>query len=338
MPSESTGPVEPSKPSEPSESSTPSQASAAVKPPAPAAPPGPHIPPRVVLATEYAVIVFAGTIYALALKYFVFPSRVILTGTEGIAASLGYYFESEALFLLLYGSFQAVLITFAFLKISRTFALRSLLTVAMVLVLLPILPPLQFADPDSSNERIILVIFGGILAGLAKAIALRVRGSTGDEDILAAFFAMKYLKPVGAIAVIAAVVSTAFGLMLELVKTGEFERVVNTLMYTSIYIFTSAETLNNFFRKFKLVLVTTLTKTPDRIAEAIRSVAPHRTFTMQEGRGGYSKQEFMELRTVVTHEELAEVIDAIRLHDPKCFYFFHDIDGISGHYYIRPIG
>jgi hypothetical protein len=41
----------------------------------------------------------AGALYAIALKYFVLPSKVILTGTEGIASALSYYFDS---FLAIY--------------------------------------------------------------------------------------------------------------------------------------------------------------------------------------------------------------------------------------------
>jgi uncharacterized membrane-anchored protein YitT (DUF2179 family) len=280
----------------------------------------------------------AGLLYAVALKWFVFPAKVILTGTEGIAASLAYYFESEALFLVLYAVAQTALILFAFAKISRIFAIRTLLTVGTVLVALPLLPEMRFADPGSSNERILLVLFGGILAGFAKAISLRLRGSTGDEDILGAYFAMKYLKPVGSIAVLAAVVSTTFGLSLDLWKFRQIEPVVNTLMYTSIYIFASAETLNNFFRKFKLTMLTVAGGDTEAIGRAIHSIAPHRTWTIVEGLGGYSNEPLRIVRTVLTHEELREVMDAVEKACPDAFHFHHDIEGISRRYYIKPIG
>ena len=280
----------------------------------------------------------AGLLYAIALQYFIFPSKVILTGFEGLAAATAYYFESNALFLLIYAISQAGLIAFAFVKISRVFALRTMLTVGTVIAGLALLPELEFADPESSNERIILVLFGGILAGLAKALSLRLRGSTGDEDILGAYFAMKYLKPVGNIAIIAAVVSTTYGLTLEFIKTGGIEPVVNTLMYTSIYIFTSAETLNNFFRKFKLVLLTAFGKDAKLLGTAITDAAPHRTYTIQQATGGFSTDAFETVRTVITHEELPEVLESIHRIAPDAFWFHHDIEGISRRYYIKPIG
>ena len=89
---------------------------------------------------EYAALAAAGLLYAIALKYFVFPAKVILTGFEGIAAALAYFFRSDSLFVILYGISQAILIAFAFKKIGRTFAIRTGLSVGMVLVALPLLP------------------------------------------------------------------------------------------------------------------------------------------------------------------------------------------------------
>jgi len=286
---------------------------------------------------EYCGIALAGLLYAVALKYFVFPSKVILTGFEGVAAATAYYFNKESLFLVLYGISQVLLVAFAYLKISRAFALRTLVTVGAVMIALPLMPDLQFADP-SGSERVILVLFGGILSGLAKALSLCLRGSTGDEDILGAWFAMKYLKPVGTISIVAAGISMVYGLTLDAVKGGGIEGVVNTMMYTSIFIFTSAETLNNFFRKFKLVLLTAFDKEAATIGNAITEVAPHRTYTIQESTGGFSAERFQLVRAVITHEELPEILENIHRKAPDAFWFHHDIEGISKRYYIKPIG
>ena len=164
---------------------------------------------------DYSMTIGAGALYAIALKYFVLPSKVIWTGTEGVAAALSYYFDSYWLFIILNLIFQIILLSFAFARVSKVFATRSLIVVATVVLFLAFLPELQFAQPEPQNERILLVIFGGLLADVAKAIAFQHRGSTGDEDILGAYFAMKYLKPVGSIAVFAAIGSTTFGLVME---------------------------------------------------------------------------------------------------------------------------
>jgi uncharacterized membrane-anchored protein YitT (DUF2179 family) len=287
---------------------------------------------------EWTLIGCAGVFYAVALKYFVLPSEVILTGTEGVAAALSYYFDSYWLFIGLYLVFQSALLIFAWARVSRTFALRSMIVVAIVVVTLSILPEFRFAQPEPQNERIILVIFGGLLAGVAKALAFQNRGSTGDEDILGAYFAMKYLKPVGSVAVIAAVASTLFGLTMDLIKHGQFERAVNTLMYTCIYIFASTETLNNLYRKFKITMLVVITRNADAVGRGITTASAHRTYTIQDGIGGHTGESFRMVRTIITHEELPQMIDAVERADPACFHYHHDLEGISRRYYIAPIG
>jgi uncharacterized membrane-anchored protein YitT (DUF2179 family) len=286
---------------------------------------------------EHSLIILSGMLYAIALRYFVLPSKVILTGTEGIATALSYYYESYPLFIILYIVFQAGLLTFAFTHVSKVFAFRSLLVVATVVTALFVLPELRFAQPESQNERIILVLFGGILAGVAKAMAFKNRGSTGDEDILGAYFAVKYLKPVGSIAIIASIGSTAFGLSMDFFKNGDFEAVVNTLMYTCIYIFASAETLNNLYKKFKITMLVIITRQQQAVGNAISSTSAHRTYTFHQGTGGHSREPFDVVRTIITHEELPSMIVAIQNSDPDCFYYHHDIEGISSRYYVAPI-
>jgi len=282
--------------------------------------------------------VLAGILYTISLRYFVFPAKVILTGTEGIAAATAYYFDSTLLFLILYAIFQTLLIIFGYLKVSRRFAIRSTLTVATVLVLIPVLPDLHFASPESENERMVLVLFGGIIGGLAKALALWNRGSTGDEDIIGAYVAERLRKPVGSVAIVAAGVSTAYGLSLEFLKTGDISTVVNTLMYTAIYIFASAETLNTFFRKFKFSLVTIITTDASRTDKMVRSIFPERTYTKQTGVGGYSNSSREVLSLLVTQEELPLLLRHVREHDPDSFLYHSEIDGIAGRFKISSIG
>lgn len=287
---------------------------------------------------EYFFIVLAGVLYAIALKYFVLPSQVILTGSEGIATGFSYYFDSYLLFIILYMAFQVILITFAYFRVSVTFAIRSSIVVTTVVVLLYLMPQFRFASPESQGERIILVIFGGLLAGVAKAIAFQNRGSTGDEDVLGAYFAMKYLRPVGSIAIIAAVVSTSFGMGMDYLKNGNFEMMINTLMYTSIYIFASAETLNNYYRKFQLTMATIITDDYEKVGKAINQTFAHRTYTVQKGVGGHSGKSLCMVKTIITQEELPELIEVIEEVAPGSFYYHHDIEGISEHYYYTPIG
>ncbi len=295
-------------------------------------------PPIRIRPIDAVFMVFAGAVYAIALKYFVFPSGIILTGTEGIAVSIAYYFDNPMIFIVLYAVFQIALLTFAYRRISRGFAIRSAIVVATVVTLLFVLPEMAFADPAPQNERITLVLFAGIIAGFAKAVAFKHRGSTGDEDIIAAHYAMKYLRPVGSIAIIAGVVSTAFGLLLQYLKVNDFPALVNTLMYTSLYIFVSAQTLNAMYHKFKITMLVVIDENPDTVGEAIRKVSPHRTYTVQSDIDGRLNKQLKMVRTIITREELPRVLESVCSAAPNSFYYHHELEGVSRKFYITPIG
>lgn len=138
-------------------------------------------------------------------------------------------------------------------------------------------------------------------------------------------------------AIIAAVVSTGFGLTLDFLKNGNFESVVNTLMYSCIYIFASVEVLNNLYDKFKVTMLVIITQKEKEVGDTITNSLHHRTFTTHQGQGGKSGKNFSLVRTILTQEELPSIIKEIKKVDPDCFYYNHKIDGVSGKYYITPI-
>lgn len=110
---------------------------------------------------ECCFCIFAGAMYAAAIKYFIFPAQVIMTGTEGISIATAYFFDNQNLFIGLYLFFQSIMIIFAFRKIGFRFAFRTLLVIITVVGALGTLPEYKFANPDPQDERIMLVIFGG---------------------------------------------------------------------------------------------------------------------------------------------------------------------------------
>ena len=98
------------------------------------------------------------------------------------------------------------------------------------------------------------------------------------------------------------------------------------------------ETLNNLYKKFQITMAVLITKNQDRLANAITKAFEHRTFTVQPGTGGHSKENYSMIQTVITKEELPALIAVIEKNDPACFYYYYDIEGTSKKYYITPIG
>lgn len=283
------------------------------------------------------ILLFSGLIYAVALKYFVIPTHIIVTGTEGISLSISYFVEKYWVFVALYAVFQTLLIGFSMMKLGMKFTVRTIWVVTSIILLLVVLPHIQIAKPESENEKLILVIFGGLLAGLAKAIALRQGGSVGDEDIVSAYFAQRYAIPIGRVVAVAGVISTFFGLGLIFFKTHQIPSVINTLMYAAVYIFVCRETLDSLFRHFDLCRIVIITQSPQEFIDIIDHFSERRTYTLQWVSGGYSKVEHAMLTVLVTASELPKLVRQFKDRNTKGFIYHHNVDGVIGDYYYDPI-
>lgn len=281
----------------------------------------------------YAIL--TGIIYSIGIKYFIRPSGIILTGTEGIAIATSYFLNSESIFIVLYSIFQALLLAFSFKKIGPGFSLKTLITVVSVVLLLIVLPAIEIASQETHNERIVLVLFGAIIMGSGKALALRNRGSTGDEDIIAVYFSEKLRKPVGKIVIIAGSIAMVYGLTLDYAQYHSVARTFSTLMYTSIFIYMTAQTINMIYKRYKFSSIQIITENADEIEEVLAKIIPERSFTRTKAIGSYSGTEKDLLIIILTQEELPEVLASVRETDGKCFVFYHELQGIQGRFNYR---
>ncbi|ADK81128.1 YitT family protein [Sediminispirochaeta smaragdinae] len=279
-----------------------------------------------------ALVLFSGIIYAVAIKYFIMPSKVIMTGSEGIALATSYFYSSERLFVLLYAIFQTALIIFSFVKIGWIFSTKTILTILTIIVLLLILPDIKVASPEPENERLLLVLFGAIIAGIGKVVSFLNRGSTGDEDIVSVYFSEKLRKPVGKISIFAGVISTVYGLILNFVNSHDISIVANTLIYTVIYIFVGAFTVNTIYKRYRYSNIMINSENPEEVIKIIKSILPERTYTRISGTGGYSSKERTLISIIVTQEELPQIIRSIEQMEGNYFLYHSEIDGIKGRF------
>jgi phage terminase Nu1 subunit (DNA packaging protein) len=67
--------------------------------------------------------------------------------------------------------------------------------------------------------------------------------------------------------------------VMAFLKSGDFESMVNTLMYTCVYIFASAQVLNALYRKFRLTMLSIVTQGHGKIGRAITDATDPGTAT-----------------------------------------------------------
>ncbi len=133
--------------------------------------------------TRYVFIVIGSLIYSLATVLFVFPNRVLLGGTSGLAVILSEFIPLSS------GTFSVILnltlIAVAFAVLGRAMATRTLVGSLLTTVFIGILEPMLALDaPLVDNGFVAALLAGGAIA-LASGILFYVDSSSGGTDILA---------------------------------------------------------------------------------------------------------------------------------------------------------
>jgi uncharacterized membrane-anchored protein YitT (DUF2179 family) len=149
----------------------------------PAPPPAP-IGGRMHTFFDYVLIIVGATLNAVALVVFLLPNEVVAGGLTGIAViarlALGIPFGAVLLVLnlpllvmqwRLLGGFRSIL--------------RTLVGVTVLALMTEVLQPLL---PTVTEDRLLIITYGGGLAGLGLAMVFHGRGTTGGADILARLF------------------------------------------------------------------------------------------------------------------------------------------------------
>lgn len=133
--------------------------------------------------TKYIFIVIGSLIYALATVLFVFPNKVLLGGTSGLAVILSGFIPLSS------GTFSVILnltlIAVAFIVLGRTMATHTLVGSLLTTVFIGALEPLlSFDTPIVDNEFAAALLAGGTIA-VASGMLFYVDSSSGGTDILA---------------------------------------------------------------------------------------------------------------------------------------------------------
>lgn len=135
------------------------------------------------------VILLSSVIRALSVHIFVTPNNFAPGGVTGIAAMLQYATGVNA-GIFIFG-FNVPLVILAAIYINKDYAVKSAATTIIVSALLLLLEKVNFYQFDA-DERILAAIAAGVLGGAALALMLKVNGSTGGSDIVAALIQKKF--------------------------------------------------------------------------------------------------------------------------------------------------
>ena len=289
--------------------------------------------------------IVGATIYCFSIVFILNKCEFYAGGISGISQILALKILNipflQSVFVAL---FNIPLFVIGWRKVSKTFALLSLICVGLQTLLIYLFQLAQSAGFDPFNGlifevtttsgetvivgKITLAVIGGILCGAGCAIPLRYGASTGGTDIISQAFSFNSNIPFtyisGTIDAIIIVTGTILG--------GN----ISIGVYTIIRLIVHVITLDKIHTIYKFQKVTIITDKVDEITKDILAHYPH-GITIYQATGAYSKTEKFVLESVIFTYELVEYRHIVQSNDPNVFMYYTAVDGITGKFTRRAI-
>ena len=313
------------------------------------------------------VSAFTALFYAFAFYCFITPanedhstivgSSIITGGVGGLTQVLyllitlvsgGKVIDQYLLQSICYFAFNVPILTFAFFKIGKKFALLSLLNVGLSSIFIQLFGgnffgvSFDFELPRKvalalENQQLARVLFGGVCIGMASAFAFKNEISCGGIDVISYFFSLRKSTSVGkyATALNSLIIVTFSVLTLAINKGSNGEVALLNFMYGIVYLFVVmlvVDFINTRNKKVQIQIITGV----EGIEHVLIANFPHST-TIIKGQGGYSHADKNVLYMVGSSNEVRQVVTLVRKIDPHSFISVTSLIQAYGNFYIKPI-
>lgn len=266
-------------------------------------------------------VVTSALLQAYAMKAFVQPSNLLSSGFTGLAILIDRITSLFGVSFPTFAGMIALNIPVAIISwnsISKRFVVFSMIQVLLASFFLRAL-----SFQPILHDTILTVVFGGFLYGLAIAIALVGGASTAGTDFISLMVSNKIGKGIwGFIFAGNCIVLVIFGSMFGWTAAA----------YSIIFQFISTKTIELFYHRYDRVTLQIITTKPDEVLESYCKKYHHGSSCF-EGIGGYSRETYWLINTVVSSYEVNDIVALVRIVDGGAVVNAFRTENFFGNFY-----
>lgn len=277
------------------------------------------------LCFSMCLIILSALMQSLVMSIFMDPCNLISGGFTGLALLINKVFTlinirfPTSIGILLLNLPAALL---CYKHISPRFTLLSCLQFILVSFFITIV----HVDP-LFKDQILNVLFGGFLWGVSISISLLAGGSTGGTDFIAQYVSSKIHRGIwDYVFIYNCIMITVFGYLCGWIYAG----------YSIIFQFLSTKTISTLYQRYSQITVEFTTTDPDQVIDAFMAVCRH-GMSVFECYGAYSHKKYYVCKAVISTYELRDVVDNVRIVDPKVLINTYNTVNFYGNFYQRPL-
>lgn len=255
-------------------------------------------------AITAVAVTISAVLQTFLIQAFIQPADLLPSGLTGVAVLLDRVTSLGGVHIDISLGMLALNIPVALLcwsGISKRFVIFSMMQVVLSSLFLNV-----FHFAPFLGDKIMLIIFGGVVSGLGAAIALKSGASTGGTDFIALWVSNHTGKTIwGVIFGFNCFILAIFGFMFGWDKAA----------YSIVFQFISTKTIDSFYRRYDRVTLQITTRKADEVMTAYVDHFQH-GISCAEVIGGYSREKMYLLHAVVSTYESQDIIKLVCDIDP----------------------
>ena len=278
---------------------------------------------------EYVWMIFGMFIYSFGWLACIMPANTLGGGAAGL--SLLFYHITGLPIGMLTLIVNGVLLLIGGTIVGWNFGMKTIFCIAMLSVTMSVLQPLLAAVTpagqtlfalDPVSDRILLVILGGIIAGIGIAICFRQGGSTGGTDIVAMIINKYRTVSYGKILIYSDFVIIGSALLVGM----GISAVIYGYVMTAVVGYTVDMIMAGNQQSSQVFIVT---HDYEKMAQAIVDNV-HRGVTLIDSQGWYLKKESKIVMVVCRKRETSMILKFVKTIDPEAFMTVGSVMGVYG--------
>lgn len=275
----------------------------------------------------YLFIVGLALLSAMSYQIFIFSNRFAPAGINGICTMIQHIFGINLGYLSL--TINIPLAIWAYFKVGRSMAARTMLYVAAFSVFLIVLEKLDLSafayETANGTSKIMGPLIAGLINGVVYAMLVRTSATSGGTDYIAAIIHKD--RPDLNFFYIVFALNVCVALMSYFVYDYEIEPVILCIMYS----FMSSNVSDRMMKSGRsAVRCEIITEYPEELSNAIITRL-HHSATLIPAKGMYSGRETNILICVVNKTQMA-ALDAIIKEYPRTFAVLSSVNEVVGNF------
>ena len=273
---------------------------------------------------EYVIITLGTLIVSMAVYFFLLPSNVVVGSLSGLVMVLATFIPlkiSVMTFIL-----NAVLLVVGFLFIGKEFGAKTVYTSLLMPIFLYVFELIFPNNKSLTNDVVLDTICYILVVSVGLALLFNANASSGGLDIVAKLL-NKYLHIEIGKAMTLAGMCTAISSI--------FVYDTKTLVLSIFGTYANGIVLDHFidgFNRRKRICILT-----ERYKELQNFIVHelHRGVTLYPAIGGYNNEEKIELVTILTRNEYAEVLNYLHSVDENAFVTVSTVNEVIGQWNVK---